>query len=156
MILALVAGYTLQWFHTYVPLFIIAGIMHPLAFGVLHWMIPAIEPVANHDSSVLVKLLRHVVSSLGRWLCKTLATITSPVESGSSWAARFSRVELDRLSAVRRRLLDGPPVGNATGKEQELTTVYPPSSSGNEICILVSEYSMPSFASVTLSPIPRI
>ena len=45
MILALVAGYTLQWFHTYVPLFIIAGIMHPLAIGLLQWMVPRIEPV---------------------------------------------------------------------------------------------------------------
>ncbi len=45
MILALVAGYTLQWFHTYVPLFIIAGIMHPLAIGLLHLMIPRVEPV---------------------------------------------------------------------------------------------------------------
>jgi ACS family hexuronate transporter-like MFS transporter len=45
MILALVAGYVLQWFHTYVPLFIIAGIMHPLAIGLLHLMIPRVEPV---------------------------------------------------------------------------------------------------------------
>ena len=45
MILALVAGYTLQWFHTYVPLFIIAGVMHPLAIGLLHWLIPRVEPV---------------------------------------------------------------------------------------------------------------
>src|SRR5208283_4440768 len=45
MILSLVAGYTLQWFHTYVPLFLIAGIMHPLAMGVVHWLIPRIEPV---------------------------------------------------------------------------------------------------------------
>jgi ACS family hexuronate transporter-like MFS transporter len=45
MILSLIAGYTLQWFHTYVPLFIIAGIMHPLALGLVHWMIPRIEPV---------------------------------------------------------------------------------------------------------------
>ena len=52
MILALVAGYTLQWFHTYAPLFIIAGIMHPLAFGVVHWMIPTIEPVAIMNSEL--------------------------------------------------------------------------------------------------------
>jgi ACS family hexuronate transporter-like MFS transporter len=45
MILSLIAGYTLQWFHTYVPLFIIAGIMHPLAIGLLHWLVPRIEPV---------------------------------------------------------------------------------------------------------------
>jgi ACS family hexuronate transporter-like MFS transporter len=45
MIIAPVAGYTLQWFHTYVPLFIIAGIMHPLAMGVVHWLLPSIEPV---------------------------------------------------------------------------------------------------------------
>jgi hypothetical protein len=45
MILALVAGYVLQSLHTYVPLFIIAGIMHPLAIGLVHWLIPKIEPV---------------------------------------------------------------------------------------------------------------
>ena len=45
MILALVAGYTLQWFHTYVPLFIIAGIMHPLAMVLVHWLVPKVEPV---------------------------------------------------------------------------------------------------------------
>jgi ACS family hexuronate transporter-like MFS transporter len=45
MIIAPVAGYTLQWFHSYVPLFIIASVMHPLAFGVLQWLIPNIEPL---------------------------------------------------------------------------------------------------------------
>ncbi len=44
MIIAPVAGYTLQWFHTYVPLFIIAGIMHPLAMVVVHGLLPRIEP----------------------------------------------------------------------------------------------------------------
>lgn len=47
MIIALVAGYTLQLFHTYVPLFIIAGVMHPLALVVIHRLIPRIEPVAE-------------------------------------------------------------------------------------------------------------
>lgn len=42
LIIAPVAGYTLQWFHTYVPLFIIAGVMHPLAIGVFHWLVPRI------------------------------------------------------------------------------------------------------------------
>jgi len=50
MIISLVAGYTLQWFHTYVPLFIMAGIMHPLTFGLVHWMIPRIAPVGNMNS----------------------------------------------------------------------------------------------------------
>jgi len=49
MILALVAGYVLQWFHSYVPLFIIAGIMHPLAIGLLHLMIPRVEPVPTSE-----------------------------------------------------------------------------------------------------------
>ena len=49
MILALVAGYVLQWFHSYVPLFIIAGIMHPLAIGLLHLMIPRVEPVPTPE-----------------------------------------------------------------------------------------------------------
>jgi ACS family hexuronate transporter-like MFS transporter len=43
MIIAPVAGYTLQWFHTYVPLFLIAGVMHPLAMGIVHWLLPRIE-----------------------------------------------------------------------------------------------------------------
>jgi ACS family hexuronate transporter-like MFS transporter len=47
MILALVAGYVLQWFHSYVPLFLIAGIMHPLALGLLCWMIPRVGPVVS-------------------------------------------------------------------------------------------------------------
>jgi ACS family hexuronate transporter-like MFS transporter len=50
MILSLIAGYTLQWFHTYVPLFIIAGIMHPLALGLVHWIIPRIAPVGIMNS----------------------------------------------------------------------------------------------------------
>jgi ACS family hexuronate transporter-like MFS transporter len=45
MILAVTAGYVLQWFHSYVPLFIIAGIMHPLALGLVHILIPRIEAV---------------------------------------------------------------------------------------------------------------
>ncbi|MGH9453981.1 MAG: MFS transporter [Terriglobia bacterium] len=44
MIIAPVTGYVLQWFHTYVPLFIIAGVMHPLAIIVLHRVVPRIEP----------------------------------------------------------------------------------------------------------------
>ena len=46
MIIALVAGYVLQWFHTYVPLFILAGVMHPLAMIVLQQVVPRIEPVS--------------------------------------------------------------------------------------------------------------
>ncbi len=44
-IIARVAGYVLQWFHTYVPLFVIASVMHPLALGLAHLLIPRIEPV---------------------------------------------------------------------------------------------------------------
>jgi ACS family hexuronate transporter-like MFS transporter len=50
MIVSLIAGYTLQWFHTYVPLFIMGGIMHPLALGLVYWMIPRIEPVGIRNS----------------------------------------------------------------------------------------------------------
>ncbi len=46
MILAVTAGYLLEWFHTYVPLFLIAGVMHPLAIGLIHWLVPRIEPIA--------------------------------------------------------------------------------------------------------------
>jgi ACS family hexuronate transporter-like MFS transporter len=47
MIIAPVAGYVLQWFHTYVPLFIIAGIMHPLALVFVHRLVPKVAPVAG-------------------------------------------------------------------------------------------------------------
>ena len=44
MIIAPVAGYVLQYFHSYVPLFIVAGVMHPLAFGIVQLLIPRVEP----------------------------------------------------------------------------------------------------------------
>jgi ACS family hexuronate transporter-like MFS transporter len=47
MILSVVAGYTLQFTHSYVPLFIIAGVMHPLAIGLVHLLIPKIQPVGQ-------------------------------------------------------------------------------------------------------------
>jgi ACS family hexuronate transporter-like MFS transporter len=50
MMIALVAGYILQWFHTYIPLFMICGLMHPLAIGVVHWLIPRVRPVIHSDS----------------------------------------------------------------------------------------------------------
>lgn len=43
------AGYILQWFHTYVPLFIVAGVMHPIALGVIHLLVPRIEPVGGRE-----------------------------------------------------------------------------------------------------------
>jgi ACS family hexuronate transporter-like MFS transporter len=46
MIIAPVAGYVLQFTHSYVPLFLLAGIMHPLAIGLVQILIPKIEPVA--------------------------------------------------------------------------------------------------------------
>jgi ACS family hexuronate transporter-like MFS transporter len=42
MIFALATGYVLQKFHTYVPLFIIAGCMHLLALALVHKLIPKI------------------------------------------------------------------------------------------------------------------
>jgi ACS family hexuronate transporter-like MFS transporter len=51
LIIAPVAGYTLQWFHTYVPLFIIAGVMHPLAMGVIQLLIPRIKSIEARASS---------------------------------------------------------------------------------------------------------
>jgi ACS family hexuronate transporter-like MFS transporter len=45
MIFAVVAGYVLQKFHTYVPLFIIVGFMHPLALVMVHRLIPKIHPI---------------------------------------------------------------------------------------------------------------
>jgi ACS family hexuronate transporter-like MFS transporter len=47
MIIATVAGYVLQWFHTYVPLFIIASVMHPLAIGLVQVLIPKVKPVTQ-------------------------------------------------------------------------------------------------------------
>lgn len=47
MILALTAGYVLQWFKSYVPLFIIAGVMHPLAIGLIQLMVPKIDRIAK-------------------------------------------------------------------------------------------------------------
>jgi ACS family hexuronate transporter-like MFS transporter len=45
MMMAPVTGYVLQWFHTYVPLFILAGVMHPLALGIVHRLVPTIQRV---------------------------------------------------------------------------------------------------------------
>lgn len=45
MIIAPAAGYILQGFHSYVPLFIIAGVMHPLALGLFQWLVPEIKQV---------------------------------------------------------------------------------------------------------------
>ena len=50
MIIAPVAGYILQFTHSYVPLFIIAGVMHPLALGVVQLLIPKIRPIVIETS----------------------------------------------------------------------------------------------------------
>lgn len=47
MIIAPVAGYILEFTHSYIPLFIIAGVMHPLAFGVVQWLIPKVEAIGK-------------------------------------------------------------------------------------------------------------
>jgi ACS family hexuronate transporter-like MFS transporter len=47
MIIAPVAGYILQYTHSYFPLFIIAGVMHPLAMGLVQLLIPTVKPVAE-------------------------------------------------------------------------------------------------------------
>jgi ACS family hexuronate transporter-like MFS transporter len=47
MIIAPVAGYILQYTHSYIPLFIIAGVMHPLAMGLVQLLIPKVKPVAE-------------------------------------------------------------------------------------------------------------
>jgi MFS transporter, ACS family, aldohexuronate transporter len=46
-IIAPFAGYVLQYTHSYIPLFVIASVMHPLAIGLLHLIIPKIEPIAT-------------------------------------------------------------------------------------------------------------
>lgn len=45
MIIAPVTGYSLQYLHSYVPIFVIASVMHPLAIGLLQWTIPRIQPI---------------------------------------------------------------------------------------------------------------
>jgi len=45
MMIALIAGYVLQYFHSYVPLFLLASVMHPLALGLVQLLIPRIEAV---------------------------------------------------------------------------------------------------------------
>jgi MFS transporter, ACS family, aldohexuronate transporter len=47
MIIAPLAGYVLQFTHSYIPLFIICGTMHPLALGLLQLIIPRIRPLAH-------------------------------------------------------------------------------------------------------------
>jgi ACS family hexuronate transporter-like MFS transporter len=47
MIIAPVAGYILQYTHSYIPLFIIAGVMHPLAMGLVQLLIPKVKPVTE-------------------------------------------------------------------------------------------------------------
>ena len=47
MIMALTAGYVLQTLHTYVPLFLIAGCMHPIAFVLVDKLIPKIPSIAR-------------------------------------------------------------------------------------------------------------
>jgi MFS transporter, ACS family, hexuronate transporter len=49
MAMALTAGYVLQKFHTYVPLFFIAGLMHPLALVLVHRLIPKIRSAAGAE-----------------------------------------------------------------------------------------------------------
>jgi len=44
-IIAPVAGYILKFTHSYTPLFIIAGVMHPLAIAVVQLLIPKIEAI---------------------------------------------------------------------------------------------------------------
>lgn len=52
MIFALIVGYVLQGFHTYVPLFLIAGFMHPIALALVHKLIPKIDFIARASPSV--------------------------------------------------------------------------------------------------------
>lgn len=47
-IIAPFAGYVLQYTHSYVPLFVVASVMHPLAIMLVHLIIPKIEPIAGN------------------------------------------------------------------------------------------------------------
>jgi ACS family hexuronate transporter-like MFS transporter len=47
MIFAITAGYVLQKFHTYVPLFIVVGLMHPVALVLVHRLIPNIHSITG-------------------------------------------------------------------------------------------------------------
>jgi MFS transporter, ACS family, aldohexuronate transporter len=44
-IIAPCAGYVLQYTGSYIPLFVIASVMHPLAIALVHLIIPKIEPI---------------------------------------------------------------------------------------------------------------
>ena len=46
-IIAPLAGYILQITHSYIPLFVIAGVMHPLAIALVQALIPRIEPLGS-------------------------------------------------------------------------------------------------------------
>ena len=45
VIIAPLAGYILQFTHSYIPLFIICGVMHPAAMVLVHLIIPRIKPL---------------------------------------------------------------------------------------------------------------
>ncbi len=49
--IAPLAGYILQYTHSYVPLFIICGVMHPTALGVLQLIVPKIRPVRKAEAA---------------------------------------------------------------------------------------------------------
>ncbi|MEJ2006739.1 MAG: MFS transporter [Acidobacteriota bacterium] len=51
MIIAPLAGYILQFTHSYVPLFIICGTMHPIALGLVQLVIPRIKPIAQSSKA---------------------------------------------------------------------------------------------------------
>jgi MFS transporter, ACS family, aldohexuronate transporter len=51
MIMAVTAGYVLQKFHTYVPLFVMVGLMHPFALLMVHRLVPGFSSPTNDESA---------------------------------------------------------------------------------------------------------
>jgi len=45
MVIAKLVGYMLEWTHSYQPVFLFAGSAYLCAFGLIHWLVPSLEPV---------------------------------------------------------------------------------------------------------------
>jgi ACS family hexuronate transporter-like MFS transporter len=53
MLIAKVTGYVLQWTGSYVAIFILAGSIYLVALGIIHLLVPALEPARLDDAPPL-------------------------------------------------------------------------------------------------------
>jgi ACS family hexuronate transporter-like MFS transporter len=51
MLIAKVAGYVLEWYGTYTPMFVIAGLAYWIALALIHLMVPRLEPARLEDEA---------------------------------------------------------------------------------------------------------